>query len=206
MRLYEMGIELPLSTKMIYRKEITKEEIANLPHGKFTGNIHLIDNRHEADKALEELMSCNIIGIDTEAKPAFKRGQTFPVSLVQLASEKKVYLFRTLSTGPLPLLKDLLEEQSIVKVGIAIHDDLKDLSKSLSHSSRNIIDLNQFAQDHGFVSIGARKLAALVLNIRISKAQQVSNWENPVLSKAQIDYAATDAWLCREVYLRLIGR
>jgi ribonuclease D len=206
MRLYEIGIELTLSTKMNYRKEISKEEIAILPHGKYTGNIHLINDKQEADSALEELMYSKIIGIDTETKPAFKRGQSFPVSLVQLASEKKVYLFRTLSTGPLPLLKELLEEESIVKVGIAIHDDLKDLSKSLSHSSRNIIDLNQFAQEHGFVSIGARKLAALVLNIRISKAQQVSNWENPVLSKAQIDYAATDAWLCREVYLRLIGR
>lgn len=206
MQLYEIVIELTLSTKMNYRKEISKEEIANLPHGKYNGKIHLIDSKQEANSALEELMSSKIIGIDTEAKPAFKRGQSFPVSLVQLASEDKVYLIRTLSTGPLPLLKELLETPSIAKVGIAIHDDLKDLSKSLSHSSRNIIDLNQFAQDHGFISIGAKKLAAIVLNIRISKAQQVSNWENPVLSKAQIDYAATDAWLCREVYLRLIAR
>jgi ribonuclease D len=190
---------------MKYRREITKEEIALLPHGKYKGVVQLIEDREEAIFALEELSASKIIGIDTEARPAFKKGQSFPVSLVQLASEEKVYLIRTLATGPLPLLKDILEERSITKVGIAIHDDLKDLSRSLSHSSRNIIDLNKFAQQHGFVSIGARKLAALVLNIRISKAQQVSNWENPVLSQAQIDYAATDAWLCREVYLRLTG-
>ena len=190
---------------MNYRREITKEEIALLPHGKYKGVIQLIEDREEAIFALEELSASKIIGIDTEARPAFKKGQSFPVSLVQLAAEEKVYLIRTLATGPLPLLKDILEERSITKVGIAIHDDLKDLSRSLSHSSRNIIDLNKFAQQHGFVSIGARKLAALVLNIRISKAQQVSNWENPVLSQAQIDYAATDAWLCREVYLRLTG-
>jgi len=188
---------------MNYKKEITKEEIAVLPHGKFTGEIVLIKNKEQADLALIELLKCDVIGIDTESRPSFKKGQYFPVSLVQLAGKEKVYVIRLLKTGPLPLLKQLLENEHILKVGIAIHDDLKDLAKSMAHSAQNIIDLNQFAQQRGFKSIGARKLSGLVLNIRISKAQQVSNWENAILSKAQIDYAATDAWLCREVYLKI---
>lgn len=189
---------------MVYKKEITKEELALLPHGKYQGEIELITDRTKADKALEDLLKCSIIGMDTEARPAFKRGQSFPVSLVQLASDKKVYLFRTLKTGKLPLLDKLIENKEITKVGIAVHDDLKDISSRLAHRAQNVIDLNILAQEHGFKNIGARKLSALVLNIRISKAQQVSNWENRVLTKAQIDYAATDAWLCREIYLRLL--
>ena len=145
-----------------------------------------------------------MIGIDTEARPAFKRGQYFPVSLVQIADEEQVYLFRTLKTGPIEGLKKVLEDENILKVGIAIQDDLNDLSKTLPMKAKNLLDLNDYAQELGFISIGARKLSAIVLNIRISKAQQVSNWENKVLSPAQIAYAATDAWLCREVYLRLI--
>lgn len=188
---------------MNYKKEISKEDLALLPHGKYPGEIVLIKDKASADKALIELKKCSIIGIDTESRPAFKKGQYFPVSLVQMADDKKVYLFRMLETGRLPLLEEIIENKDIIKVGIAVHDDIKDISKDLARKAKNMVDLNTFAQQKGFISIGARKLSALVLNIRISKAQQVSNWENKVLSQAQMDYAATDAWLCREVYLKL---
>lgn len=194
---------IKFDTRMNYRSEISKEDIISLPLGKYTGNIVLINAYDEAIAALEKIKKCAIIGIDTEARPSFRRGQSFPVSLVQIATDKEVYLFRLLKTGSLPPLMDILENNHITKVGIAIHDDLKDLSKTMTHKAKNIIDLNQYAQSKGFVSIGARKLSAIILNIRISKAQQVSNWENPILSPAQIDYAATDAWLCREIYLKL---
>jgi len=202
--LYQKHIQLTLAAQMVYKKEISKEELALLPHGKYQGEIELITDKIKANKALEELMHCSIIGMDTEARPAFRKGQSFPVSLVQLASDKKVYLFRTLQTGKLPLLEELLQHSDITKVGIAVHDDLKDISRRLAYTAQNVVDLNIMAQEKGFKNIGARKLSALVLNIRISKAQQVSNWENRVLTKAQIDYAATDAWLCREIYLRLL--
>jgi ribonuclease D len=190
---------------MNYKKEISKEELALLPHGKYQGEIVLINKRHHAEEALEDIRKCDIIGMDTEARPAFKKGQSFPVSLVQLASDKKVYLFRLLETGRLPVLEEIIEDHNILKVGIAVHDDLKDLSRRLARTARNVVDLNQLASEKGFKNIGARKLSALILNIRISKAQQVSNWENRVLTQAQIDYAATDAWLCREIYLRLVN-
>lgn len=204
--MHEKDIQLTLGTLMNYKKEITKEELALLPLGKYQGEIELISDRDHAERALNDLVNCPIIGMDTEARPAFRKGQSFPVSLVQLASDKKVYLFRTLETGKLPLLNEIIEDKSIVKVGIAVHDDLKDLSSRLARTARNVVDLNILAHDIGFKNIGARKLSALVLNIRISKAQQVSNWENRVLSQAQIDYAATDAWLCREIYLRLSAK
>ena len=189
---------------MNFRPEISKEEINSLPLGKYEGPVQLITDKQEAERACKKIARSKVIGIDTEARPAFKRGQYFPVSLVQIADEEQVYLFRILETGPIEALTEVLEDPRIIKVGIAIKDDLNDLGKSMPHQPQTILDLNEFAQDLGFISIGARKLAAIILHIRISKAQQVSNWENKVLSPAQISYAATDAWLCREIYLRLI--
>ena len=183
--------------------KISKEEIVDFPLGKYTGEIVLIQKRSQAEKAIEEIKKCNIIGMDTEARPAFRRGVSYPVSLVQFATDKKVYLFRMLKTGPLQGIADILEDETKTKIGIAPGDDMKDLGKSIRFQPRNIIDLNKLALENGFESIGAKKLSALVLGFRISKAQQVSNWEAKELSKAQIDYAATDAWICREIYLRL---
>jgi len=186
--------------------KISKEEIVDFPLGKYTGEIVLIQKILHAEKAIEEIKKCNILGMDTEARPAFKRGVSYPVSLLQLATDKKVYLFRLLKTGPLRGLADILEDETKTKIGIAPGDDMKDLAKSMRFQPRNIIDLNKLAQENGFESIGAKKLSALVLGFRISKAQQVSNWEAEELTKAQLDYAATDAWICREIYLRLNKR
>jgi len=187
-------------------KKISKEEIAALPLDKYNGEVVLITRKSAAEKALTEIKKCNIIGMDTETRPAFRRGVTYPVSLFQIATDKKVYLFRLLKTGGLPGLLEILEDESIIKIGIAPGDDMKDLAKSGHFHPQSIIDLNKFAQQNGFESIGAKKLSALVLGIRISKAQQVSNWEAEKLSTAQINYAATDAWICREIYLRLNGQ
>jgi len=185
--------------------KISKEELAQFPLDKYRGEIALIFNRREAEKAILEIKKCNIIGMDTETRPAFRKGVSYPVSLLQLATEKKVYLFRLLETGSLQGIIDILEDESKTKIGIAPGDDMKDLAKARGFKPRNIIDLNKLAQEKGYESIGAKKLSALVLGFRISKAQQVSNWEAKRLSKAQIDYAATDAWICREIFLKFNG-
>ena len=185
---------------------ISKEEIAALPLSGYQGQIDLIANRANAEKAIEEIKKCTVIGMDTEARPAFRRGVIYPVSLLQLATDKKVYLFRLLKTGVIPGIIEILEDKNKIKIGIAPGDDMKDLAKSRHFIPQNIIDLNKYAQQNGFESIGAKKLSALVLGIRISKAQQVSNWEAKRLSQAQINYAATDAWICREIYLKLNKR
>lgn len=186
--------------------KISKEEIIDFPLGKYTGEIVLIQKRSHAETAINEIKQCDIIGMDTETRPAFRRGVSYPVSLIQLATDQKVYLFRLLKTGPLKGIADILEDNSKIKIGIAPADDMKDLNKSIRFNPQNIIDLNKLAIQNGFESIGAKKLSALVLGFRISKAQQVSNWEAEKLTQAQIDYAATDAWICREIYLRLNKR
>lgn len=186
-----------------FKKVISKEEIALLELGKYSGEIILVESSSHLDRVCMELSKCSLIGIDTETKPTFKKGQLNPVALLQMATDKKVYVIRLLKTSLTDQLASIFSSTKIIKVGIAVRDDLKDLKKMYPFEERNIIDLNILAPELGFESIGAKKLSALVLGIRISKKQQVSNWEAKELTTAQIDYAATDAWICREIYLRL---
>ncbi|MFQ3269691.1 MAG: ribonuclease D, partial [Flavobacteriales bacterium] len=151
-----------------------------------------------------EIEQCAIIGIDTETKPSFKKGMMNTVALLQIATDKKAYIVRLKKVKMSQRLADIFANEAIKKIGIAIFDDLKDLKKIIPFSDKSVIDLNLLAPKLGFESIGAKKLSALVLGIRISKRQQVTNWELEKLSQAQIDYAATDAWICREIYLRLV--
>lgn len=186
-----------------FKKVISKEEIALLELGKYSGEIILVESSSHLDRVCTELSKCSLIGIDTETKPTFKKGQLNPVALLQMATDKKVYVIRLLKTSLTDQLASIFSSTKIIKVGIAVRDDLKDLKKMYPFEEKNIVDLNILAPELGFESIGAKKLSALVLGIRISKKQQVSNWEAKELTTAQIDYAATDAWICREIYLRL---
>jgi ribonuclease D len=186
-----------------FKKVISKEEIALLELGKYSGEIILVESSSHLDRVCMELSKCSLIGIDTETKPTFKKGQLNPVALLQMATDKKVYVIRLLKTSLTDQLASIFSSTKIIKVGIAVRDDLKDLKKMYPFEEKNIVDLNILAPELGFESIGAKKLSALVLGIRISKKQQVSNWEAKELTTAQIDYAATDAWICREIYLRL---
>jgi ribonuclease D len=186
-----------------FKKVISKEEIALLELGKYSGEIILVESSSHLDRVCMELSKCSLIGIDTETKPTFKKGQLNPVALLQMATDKKVYVIRLLKTSLTDQLASIFSNTKIIKVGIAVRDDLKDLKKMYPFEEKNIVDLNILAPELGFESIGAKKLSALVLGIRISKKQQVSNWEAKELTTAQIDYAATDAWICREIYLRL---
>ena len=186
-----------------FKKFITKEEINALELGKYSGDIVLVDTNEELIRACEEIKACRLIGIDTETKPSFKKGQINSVALLQIATDQKAYIIRLKSVTMGNELASIFSDETIVKVGIAVKDDLKDLKKLHSFEEKSIVDLNLFAPKLGFESIGAKKLSALVLGIRISKRQQVSNWEQKKLTNAQIVYAATDAWICREIYLKL---
>ena len=186
-----------------FKKFITKEEINALELGKYSGDIVLVDTNEELIRACEEIRACRLIGIDTESKPSFKKGQINSVALLQIATDQKAYIIRLKSVTMGKELASIFSDETIVKVGIAVKDDLKDLKKLHSFEEKSIVDLNIFAPKLGFESIGAKKLSALVLGIRISKRQQVSNWEQKKLTNAQIVYAATDAWICREIYLKL---
>lgn len=186
-----------------FKKFITKEEINALELGKYSGDIVLVDTNEELIRACEEIRACRLIGIDTETKPSFKKGQINSVALLQIATDQKAYIIRLKSVTMGNELASIFSDETIVKVGIAVKDDLKDLKKLHNFEEKSIVDLNVFAPKLGFESIGAKKLSALVLGIRISKRQQVSNWEQKKLTNAQIVYAATDAWICREIYLKL---
>ena len=187
-----------------YKKSITKEDINLLELDKYNGETILVNSDAELEKACAEIEKCTIIGIDTETKPSFKKGQMNTVALLQIATDKKAYIVRLKKVKMSQRLADIFANETIKKIGIAIFDDLKDLKKIIHFTDKSVVDLNLLAPKLGFENIGAKKLSALVLGFRISKRQQVSNWELEKLSQAQIDYAATDAWICREIYLRLV--
>jgi len=193
-----------MQERHVFQLEIEKEDIEKLALGGYEGPITLVDTVDELSQALPTILAEKIIGFDTETKPSFKKGVIHKVSLLQIATENHVFIIRLNKVGFCDELKQLFKAHDVLKIGIACMDDIKDLNKLagnfLSHS---IIDLNKECPKVGFRSIGAKKLSALVLGFKISKRQQTSNWEAETLSEAQLNYAATDAWICREIYLKL---
>lgn len=184
--------------------EITKAEVNELPLDKFEGEIVIVDSAQKTIEALEDILHENIIGVDTETKPTFKKGALNKTALVQIATQKKVYLFRLNKIGFPFALARVFENPKIQKIGIAVIQDMHELSDQFRpFKHNNVIDLNILCKTLDFKNIGARNLSGMVLGFRISKRQQTSNWEAQVLSEAQLRYAATDAWVAREIYLKL---
>lgn len=181
--------------------QITKEEINELPLGQFEGDIYLINKVEDVEEVVEFLETQSIIGFDTETKPAFRKGVINPVSLLQLSTNTQAFLFRLNDIGFPNDLRALLEREHIVKVGAAVHDDLKGLAKLTdSFYPNSFFDLNDELKKVGFHNVGVRNLCGMVLKMRISKSEQVSNWESSVLTEKQQRYAATDAWACLEIF------
>ncbi|MBU2913729.1 MULTISPECIES: 3'-5' exonuclease [Reichenbachiella] len=181
-------------------RKITKQEVNDLPLIKYEGESIIINHPDDVKEAAEYLSQYDLLGFDTETKPAFKKGQVHPVALLQLATPDKVYLIRLLQTGLPQEIIDIFENPNITIAGIGIRDDIKDLKKIKEFKPRGFVDLNEKARQLGFESIGARNFAGMFMDGRISKGQQVSNWENETLTDAQISYAATDAWICIDVF------
>lgn len=187
----------------MFEKSISKDEINTLPLTWYEGKVVIASTKSQIDKAIFEIEKHNVVGFDTESKPAFRKGQFNHVALLQIAIPDKVYLLRIIQTGITDTLKNFFENPNIIKVGIALDDDLVALKKRRNFKPAGFLDLNKLAQTLKIENIGARNLSALILGGRISKSQQVSNWENPRLTDPQIRYAATDAWICLEIYNRL---
>ncbi len=188
---------------MPLRERISTEEVNALPMQAYEGEIVLIDSKEQVEKAVVEIEEYSIVGFDTESRPAFKKGESHPVSLLQFATPKKVYLFRVNLVGmPAPISR-LLSNPKLIKLGIALHDDVKDLRKLGVANPQGYQDIHSFIKDKGVINTGLRKLAAMILGFRISKTQQTSNWENEVLNERQQTYAATDAWVCLKIYEKL---
>ncbi|MFC0264835.1 3'-5' exonuclease [Fontibacter flavus] len=185
-------------------KKIDKESINALPLGQFEGEIVLVNSKEQIKEAVDELGSHTLIGFDTETRPSFRKGTQYYVSLLQLATDEVAYLIRLNEIGMPRLIQDILEEPNIVKIGAAVLDDLRGLRKvAVGFQPQSFFDLNEELKKVGFENVGVRNLAAMVLNMRISKSEQVSNWEASELTQKQKLYAATDAWVCLEIFKKL---
>lgn len=183
---------------------ITPEELNELPIGGWEGETILIDKPEDVASAIQAINKETIIGIDTETRPAFKKGVVYKISLIQIATRDCVYLFRINLVGMSSGLIKLFESEEIMKVGIDLNYDINHLQHTKRFTTRNVIELNSYCKQKGFLVMGLRKLSAIILGIRISKRQQTSNWEAETYTLAQIKYAATDAWACRELFVRLM--
>ena len=183
---------------------ITKEEINELPIGQFEGEVVVVNKVRNVAPAAEEISQYKIVGFDTETKPSFQKGKLNQVSLVQIAVPGKAFLFRIKTFGLTDALINLFVNPDIKKIGLALRDDVKDLQKLKPFNPEGFVELSDITKELGIVNAGARGLAGLFLDIRISKAQQTSNWENAILTRKQIKYAATDAWVCLEIYRKLM--
>lgn len=182
---------------------ITLEELNLLPLKSFSGKVSLITEAAELASAVREIERHDVLGFDTETRPSFKRGQTYKVALLQLAIPEKVFLIRMHQTGLPPEITSVFENPEIIKAGVAIHDDIKALQKIKHFQPSSFIELSSMAKASGLQVESVKKLAGLLLGIRISKSAQTSNWEAPSLTEKQLDYAATDAWVCLEIYQHL---
>jgi ribonuclease D len=186
-----------------YLESITTEEIQEYELSWFKGEIILIDNFKTFSKVIPGLMKERLLGFDTETRPSFKKGHKNRVSLIQLSTRNKAYLFRINKIGIPPELVAILANAEITKAGVAVHDDIRFLRSVRKFNPAGFIDLQNFVQNFGIKSSGLKKLTAIILGFRISKRQQVTDWEAEVLSEPQQVYAATDAWVCFEIYNKL---
>jgi ribonuclease D len=193
--------------RMNYLADISQEDLALLPLSSYSGQSVIVEKPDQVLPAIQQLSKEKVLGFDTETKPNFKKGKsnTNRVALLQLATGDLVYLFRLNKMGFPSILSEFLANPETLKIGVAIHEDLNALKKIHPFNDSGFIDLQKMAKQYGIDSMSLKKLTAIVLNVRISKSQQLSNWETDILSPQQITYAATDAWLCREIYLSLMS-
>ncbi|MEQ9165045.1 MAG: 3'-5' exonuclease [Fulvivirga sp.] len=190
----------------MFATTISNIEINELELDRFEGEIHLITEEKELKAALKVLSKESVVGFDTESKPAFKKGEFNNISLIQIATETDAYLIRVNKTGITNELHSFLENKNIIKVGVALRDDLRDLNKLRPFTPGGFEELNHLVKDLGIEANGLRKLTAIILGFRISKNAQVSNWENETLTEKQINYAATDAWVCISMHNKLTNQ
>lgn len=193
-------------TKRQYNGSITDEELRQLPILQFNGRVTLVDNMEKYRRAMAEMGRPPLLGFDTETRPSFKKGKRYKVALLQLADADRAWLFRLNMIGLPPELAGILADKNIIKTGVAIRDDVKALRSIAPFEPHGFHDLQSVVADHGIQELGLKKLTAIVLGHSISKSQQVSNWEAPALSEPQQIYAATDAWVCRSIYLAFDGK
>ncbi len=188
-----------------YAETITEEELGTFELSWFRGEIVLVEDMKTFNRTFPRLKGSEVLGFDTETKPSFRKGRKNKVSLIQLANEELACLVRINKIGIPSKLAGLLADEKIIKAGVAVHDDIRFLKSVRGFEPSGFVDLQKFVKDYGIKASGLKKLAAIVLGFRISKRQQVTDWEAEQLSDAQMVYAATDAWVCHQIYKKLLN-
>jgi len=183
-------------------RAISREDMALLPIRRYEGRVCVVETREDLESAAADLRSETVVGLDTETRPAFRKGESHLPALVQVATGRAVYLFPLRRAECHPELAALLSEPRTVKAGVSLRDDLHALKQVFAFEEKNLLDLGRVARSAGLGQTGVRNLAGMFLGFRIPKGTKTSNWARPQLSAAQIAYAATDAWACRELYLK----
>lgn len=180
-----------------------KHQIATLPQVSFEGRIVVVLSEHEAEKAVDYLLSQPLLGFDTETRPSFTKGRQHQVALLQVSSRDICFLFRLNHIGLSASILRLLTDEKVKKIGLSWQDDLNSLYRRQKFRCAPFVELQTYAKELGIEDMSLQKLYANVFGQKISKSQQLSNWENDVLSEAQKSYAATDAWACIQLYEEL---
>ncbi|HEY8252229.1 MAG TPA: 3'-5' exonuclease [Burkholderiales bacterium] len=183
-------------------RSVSREEVNALPIRRYEGEVRVVSAPQDVAPALADILQEPVVGFDTETRPAFRPGESYSPSLAQAATGRAVYLFQVRHREAAAAVAQMLASAHVVKAGVGLADDLKALKKLVEFSERSIVDLGAVATRHGLKQTGVRNLTGLFLGFRIPKGTKTSNWSRSQLTSQQIAYAATDAWACRELYLR----
>ena len=184
------------------RRTISRGDVNELPIRRYEGEVRLIETPEDIERAMADIRQESVVGLDTETRPAFRKGESHLPCLVQVATARAVYLFPLQRMDYSRPLAELLSEPLIVKAGVSLAHDLRQLKLVFPFEPACVVDLGDAARHGGVSQSGVRNLAANFLGFRIPKGNRTSNWAARHLSPAQITYAATDAWACRELFLR----
>lgn len=184
-------------------RSVSREDVNRLPIRRYAGSIRLVATPAELALAMQDILQESVVGFDTETRPAFRPGESYLPSLVQFATASAVYLLQIQQQALcIDATREVLSSPKVIKAGVSVTDDVRALKKLLAFDEESMLDLGKVAKRHGLKQTGVRNLAAMFLGARIPKGAKTTNWAARSLTPEQIAYAATDAWTCRELYLR----
>lgn len=183
---------------------INKELLQWMPIAAFEGEVIVVDHEEQIADAVAYLRKQRTLGVDTEARPSFQRGTHYPTALVQIATHERCYLFRLTHIGMPQELADIFADPKICKVGLAFKDDINGLRRRRNFVPANCIDVQSLVAQYGILDLGLQKIFAICFGKKISKTQQLTNWENSHLTPEQARYASTDAWATLLIYEDLL--
>jgi ribonuclease D len=191
---------MPIPPELL--RDVSRDEVNELPVRRYEGPVVLVETAQALEAAMADLRAERVAGFDTETRPAFRVGVSYPPALAQLATARAVYLFPVQRLDFEPEIVEVMASERLVKAGVSVKDDVRQLQKLFSFEGKSVVDLGDVVRRHGLKQSGVRNLAGLFLGYRIPKGAKTTNWAAPRLSAQQITYAATDAWVCRELYLK----